>query len=268
MRLVMNGALGRMGRNIITLASDDPEIRITGAVDSGNPDKIGLDAGEIIGVGTLGTPLSGDLAATLSRGDADVVIDFTWPDAVLGTAEICGKAGVPLVVGTTGLSKDRLPEFKRLVAPIPCVMAPNMSVGVNVLFRLVEEAASILGDDYDVEITETHHRFKKDAPSGTAIRLAEVVAEALGRSLEADAVYGRKGITGERTRNEIGIHALRVGDVVGEHTVTFGTLGERIDLTHRAQSRDALARGAIRAAKFVVNAAPGLYDMQDVLGLR
>lgn len=266
MRLVMNGALGRMGRNIITLASRDAEFQISGAVDAQCGDKLGLDAGEIIGVGKLGVPLRSNLADVISQ--ADVVADFTWPDAILGVAEICGNARVPLVVGTTGLSKDHLAEFKRLVAPIPCVMAPNMSVGVNLLFKLVAEAAAILGDDYDVEITETHHRFKKDAPSGTAYRLAEVAAEALGRNLETDAIYGRKGIVGERTRKEIGIHALRVGDVVGEHTVTFGTIGERIELTHRAQSRDALAQGALRAAKFVVKAAPGLYDMQDVLGLR
>jgi 4-hydroxy-tetrahydrodipicolinate reductase len=147
-------------------------------------------------------------------------------------------------------------------------MAPNMSAGVNLLFRLAAEAAAVLGDDYDVEITEVHHRYKKDAPSGTANRLAEIIAEALKRNLDTEAVYGRKGITGERTRNEIGIHALRAGDVVGEHTVTFGTIGERIELTHRAQSRDALAKGALRAAKFVVKAAPGFYDMQDVLGLK
>lgn len=266
MRLVMNGALGRMGRRIITLAHEDPEIRITGAVDTGVPELIGKDAGEIIGIGALGVPLSGNLAEALA--DADVVVDFTWPDIILETAAVCGKAEIPLVVGTTGLSKDKLPEFRRLVESIPCVMAPNMSVGVNLLFRLAAEAAAILGDDYDVEIAEMHHRFKKDAPSGTAVRLAEVIAEALGRTLETDAVYGRKGITGERTRNEIGIMALRAGDVVGEHTVTFGTIGERVELTHRAHSRDALARGAIRAAKFLGSAEPGLYDMQDVLGLK
>ncbi|MHB9030967.1 MAG: 4-hydroxy-tetrahydrodipicolinate reductase [Candidatus Latescibacterota bacterium] len=262
----MNGALGRMGRRIIALANEDSDIRITGAVDAASPELLGKDAGEIIGLGELGVPLAGTLAEALSG--ADVVIDFTWPEAILETAETCGKAGIPLVMGTTGLQKDKLPEFRRLVSPIPCVMAPNMSVGVNLLFRLAAAAAAVLGDDYDVEIAEMHHRFKKDAPSGTAIRLAEVIAEALGRNLDADAVYGRKGITGERTRKEIGIHALRAGDVVGEHTVTFGTIGERIELTHRAQSRDALAQGAIRAAKFVVNAAPGLYDMQDVLGLK
>lgn len=266
MRLVMNGALGRMGRRILTLAAEDPEITITGAVDAGAPDLAGKDAGEIIGIRKLGVPLAGALRDAVS--DADVIVDFTWPDVILDTAAICGNAGVSLVVGTTGLPKDRLPEFERLVESIPCVMAPNMSVGVNVLFRLAAEAAAILGDDYDVEISEVHHRFKKDAPSGTANRLAEVIANALGRDLETDAVYGRKGITGERTRREIGIHALRAGDVVGEHTVTFGTIGERVELTHRAQSRDALAKGAIRAAKFLMTAQPGLYDMQDVLGLK
>lgn len=266
MKLVMNGALGRMGRSIITLAARDPEIQITGTVDAGAPGQIGRDAGEIVGTGPLGVRLTENLGAALSG--ADVVIDFTWPDAILCTAELCGKAGVPLVVGTTGLPKDRLPDFRRLVASIPCVMAPNMSVGVNLLFRLAAETAAILGDEYDVEIMETHHRFKKDAPSGTANHLAEVIAGALGRTLETDAVYGRKGIIGERPRKEIGIHALRAGDVVGEHTVTFGTIGERIELTHKAHSRDALAQGALRAAKFLMTAAPGLYDMQDVLGLK
>ncbi len=266
MRIVMNGALGRMGRRTLSLATGDPDIRITGAVDMGAPELLGKDAGEIIGLGTLGVPLAGKLSDALA--EADVVIDFSWPEAILGTAEICGRAGIPLVMGSTGLSREALPEFRRLVASIPCVLAPNMSVGVNLLFKLVAEAAAILGDDYDVEIAETHHRFKKDAPSGTANRLAEIIADALGRDPDADAVYGRKGLAGERTRKEIGVHALRAGDVVGEHTVTFGTIGERIELTHRAHSRDAFASGALRAAKFVAKAAPGIYDMQDVLGLK
>ena len=211
-------------------------------------------------------PVTTDLSKALE--DADVVIDFTWPEVILKTAEICGKAKIPLVMGTTGLKKEHLDEFKENVSSIPCVLSPNMSVGVNLLFKLAGEAASILGDDYDVEITEAHHRFKKDAPSGTANRLAEVVADALDRNLEVHARYGRKGITGERTQKEIGIHALRIGDVVGEHTVCFGTIGERIELVHKAQSRDAFAIGALRAAKFVYNTKPGLYDMQDVLGLK
>jgi len=266
MHLIMNGALGRMGRRIIALALEDTSISLAAAVDAGQPDLVGKDIGEIIGTGTLGVKLARSLPEVITRGD--VVVDFTWPDAILDTAAICGKAGIPLVVGTTGLSKDKLPEFRELVASIPCVLAPNMSVGVNLLFKIAAETAAILGSEYDVEITEVHHRFKKDAPSGTAHRLAEVIADALNRNLDTDAVYGRKGITGERTSNEIGIHALRAGDVVGEHTVTFGTIGERIELTHRAHSRDALAKGAIRAAKFAIASRPGLYDMQDVLGFK
>ena len=266
MHLIMNGALGRMGRRIIALAFEDASISLAAAVDAGQPDLVGKDIGEIIGTGTLGVKLARSLPEVITHGD--VVVDFTSPDAILDTASICGKAGIPLVVGTTGLAKNRLSEFRNLVANIPCVLAPNMSVGVNVLFKLASEAAAILGSEYDVEVSEIHHRFKKDAPSGTAIRLAEVVAEALNRNLDTDAVYGRKGMTGERTATEIGIHALRAGDVVGEHTVTFGTIGERIELTHRAHSRDALAKGAIRAAKFAIASLPGLYDMQDVLGLK
>jgi len=265
MRLVINGALGRMGRRIIALAQDDPEIDIAGAVDL-NGEMKGRDIGLLTGVGALGVPLDDNLGAVI--GDADVVVDFTLADALLETAEQCGKASVPLVSGTTGLSAEARERFTRIVEGIPCVYAPNMSVGVNLLFKLVAETAAILGDDYDVEITEVHHRFKKDSPSGTARRIAEIVAEKRGLSLENDAVHGRFGMTGERTRREIGIHAVRAGDVVGEHTVTFGAIGERLELVHKAQSRDAFASGAIRAAKFVCRAAPGLYDMQDVLGLR
>ena len=266
MKLVMNGALGRMGRRIIALAKDDPDIELTGAVEYGHDAQLGSDVGEIIGTGASGVLLTNDLSETLEN--ADVVVDFTWPDSILSCAKLCGKTGTPLVIGTTGLKADDRAELKRLVSPISCVCAPNMSVGVNLLFKLAAESASILGDDYDVEITEAHHRFKKDAPSGTANRLAEIIADTLDRDLNNEARYGRHGITGERTRNEIGIHALRVGDVVGEHTVSFGTIGERIELVHKAQSRDAFAKGALRAAKFVINAAPGLYDMQDVLGLK
>ncbi len=265
MKLVVNGALGRMGQRILTLASEDPDIEVSGAVDLKNK-HFGKDVGEIIGIGKLGVLLTGDLSK-VSNG-ADVVIDFTWPDIILETAETCGKAGIPLVMGTTGLKKENQEKFRQLVSSIPCVLAPNMSIGVNLLFKLASETASILGDEYDIEITETHHRFKKDAPSGTANRLAEIIADALGRDVNKEARYGRYGITGERTRKEIGIHVLRIGDVVGEHTVSFGTIGERIELVHKAQSRDAFAKGAIRAAKFVCSARPGLYDMQDVLGLK
>jgi len=266
MKLVMNGALGRMGRRIIALAKDDPEFELTGAVEYGHDTQLGSDVGELIGTGTSGVLLTNDLSETLEN--ADVVVDFTWPDNILSCAKLCGKTVTPLVIGTTGLKAEDRTEFKHLVSPIPCVCAPNMSVGVNLLFKLAAEAAAILSDDYDVEITEAHHRYKKDAPSGTANRLAEIIADTLDRNLNNEARYGRHGITGERTRNEIGIHALRIGDVVGEHTVSFGTIGERVELVHKLQSRDALAQGALRAAKFVINAAPGLYDMQDVLGLK
>lgn len=263
MKLIMNGALGRMGRRIVALAAQDPDCTVAGAVDT---ERIGEDIGEIVGTGKLGVYITDDLSAAVQN--ADVVIDFTWPDIIMRTAEICGSAGISLVVGTTGLKGEDRARFERLVAPIPCVLAPNMSVGVNLLFKLAAETAAILGEGYDVEITEVHHRHKKDAPSGTANRLAEIIAEVLGRDLASEARYGRQGITGERTAGEIGIHALRIGDVVGEHTVSFGTPGERIELVHRAQSRDTFARGALRAAKFVCQAQPGLYDMQDVLGLK
>ena len=265
MKLVINGALGRMGRSVLTLASKDPDIHIAGAIDLDEKYR-GIDVGEIIGIGKLGVPLEHDLSKVITR--ADVVVDFTTAAGALETARQCRDHKTPLVFGTTGLSKEEQTAFKQIVSSIPCVMAPNMSVGINLLFKLVRETASILGNDYDVEITEVHHRFKKDAPSGTAQRLAEVIAETLHRSLDVHGIYGRHGITGERKREEIGIHALRVGDVVGEHTVTFGTVGERIELVHKAQSRDAFAQGAIRAVKFVCKAEQGLYDMQDVLGLK
>ncbi len=266
MKLIMNGALGRMGRQIIALATNTADIQVIGAVEyAGHPD-IGRDVGEIIGIGRIGVPVTADLYTALNG--ADVVVDFSWPDTILKTAELCGNSGIPLVVGTTGLKTDDRATFERFVASIPCVLSPNMSVGVNLLFKLAAETAVILGADYDVEITEIHHRFKKDAPSGTANKLAEIIAEVLGRDLEKHARHGRKGITGERTAEEIGIHALRTGDVVGEHTVSFGTIGERIELVHKAHSRDALAQGALRASRFVVSAIPGLYDMQDVLGLK
>ena len=261
----MNGALGRMGRLILTLAHDDPSVTISGAADIAC-DQTGRDIGLSLGFGPIGVPLSATISEAISG--ADVVIDFTWADAVEPTASVCANAGIPIVIGTTGLSAEQRTSLTGIVSKIPCVFAPNMSVGVNLLFRIVEETARILGDDYDVEIVEAHHRFKKDAPSGTARRIAEIVAESLGRNLENDAVFGRNGMVGERGASEIGIQAVRAGDIVGEHMVMFANLGERIELVHRAHSRNAFATGAIRAAKFAMTAAPGIYDMQDVLGLK
>jgi len=255
-----------MGRRILALVEDDPSFIVTGAVDAPGRDEIGADIGTLNGTGECGVAITDDLSACIDG--ADCVIDFTYPAGALSAASLCGKKGIALVSGTTGLSNDQRAVFSESVRGIPCVLAPNMSVGINLLFSLVEQAARILGDDYDVEIMEVHHRFKKDAPSGTAKRFGEIVAETLGRSYDDDVRNGRAGMVGERTQREIGMHALRIGDVVGEHTISFGTLGERVELIHRAQSRDALAKGALVAAHFVAEAKPGLYDMQDVLGLR
>jgi len=250
-KVVVNGALGRMGQRILACAADDGGVSVAGAVDL---------------QGHEGTPqVTTDLGATL--GSADVVIDFTSHVGVPATIEIVSKAKKALVVGTTGLTRDEQAALDRAAKQVPIVYAPNMSVGVNLLFQLVGQVAKTLGDAYDVEIVEAHHNQKKDAPSGTARRLAENIAAALGRDLARDGVYGREGIVGARGSNEIGIHAVRAGDIVGEHTVIFAGPSERIELTHRAHSRDVFARGALRAAKWVVGKAPGLYSMLDVLGL-
>ncbi|HYB44432.1 MAG TPA: 4-hydroxy-tetrahydrodipicolinate reductase, partial [Candidatus Methylomirabilis sp.] len=200
-------------------------------------------------------------------GKDRILIEFSTPDASLAHLRLTAEHGGRAVIGTTGFSAAQKEEIERLARLAPIFLSPNMSVAVNVAFRVLADIARMLGDDYDVEITETHHRFKKDAPSGTALGMAEVVAKALGRDLAKTAVYGRHGLPGERDRKEIGILSLRSGDVVGEHTVSFGALGERIELTHRAHSRDNFARGALRAARFIATARPGLYTMQDALGL-
>jgi len=196
------------------------------------------------------------------------VIDFTIPDATLEHVRVAAEGKKPIVIGTTGLNSAQIGDIEKFSAVIPVVLAPNMSLGVNVLFKLVGEVSKTLGGDYDIEIVEMHHRFKVDAPSGTALKLAELAAKGLGVKLEEAGVFGRKGLIGERKPKEIGVMTLRGGDVVGEHTVIFAGLGERIELTHRASSRDTFARGALRAAKWVVDKLPGLYSMQDVLGLK
>lgn len=266
MRAIVCGAAGRMGGRIIAMIREASDVTLAGAVEQPNSASIGRDAGEIAGIGTLGVPVVGDLGAVVSEGQ--VVIDFTTPQAAMIHLAIAAQAKAPVVVGTTGFSAADLNRIKELGLTVPCVVSPNMSIGVNVLFKVLAQVASALGDEYDVEIVETHHRFKKDAPSGTALKMAQVVAEALGRELDKTGIYGRKGLVGERGKEEIAIHALRAGDVVGDHTVIFGSMGERIEVTHRAHSRDNFARGALRAAHWVIGRPPGLYDMQDVLGLR
>lgn len=266
MKIAVSGAAGRMGKRIIALAHEHPEMEIVGALEAVGHPALGKDAGDTAGIGNIGIPIVSDVSKVLKH--CDVLIDFSAPDASLANVEYAASAGKGIVVGTTGFSEDQKLRLDQVGSATRCVVAPNMSVGVNVLFKLVETVAHILGGEYDIEIIESHHRLKKDAPSGTAKKLAEIAASALGRDLKKDGVYGRNGIVGERTRDEIGVMALRGGDIVGEHTVMFVTNGERIELIHRAHSRDALAKGAIQAALWLVSQPNGLYDMQDVLGLK
>jgi 4-hydroxy-tetrahydrodipicolinate reductase len=264
-RICVAGACGRMGRRILELAVAEPGLEIGGAFEVSH-----LAGTEIIAGVECGDPqtvvASGGPVAEIAQ--SDVVIDFTTPTASVANACIAADAGKACVIGTTGLTEEQQAVLATCAKRIPVVYAPNMSVGVNLLFKLAKEVAGILGLDYNVEIVETHHNLKKDSPSGTAVRLAERVAEGLGIAYPDDAVFGREGIVGERPQRQIGVHAIRGGDVVGEHTVGFIGKGERIELTHKAHNRDNFARGALRAALFTQNAAPGLYDMQDVLGLK
>ena len=264
-RVIVCGIAGRMGARLAHLVSESEDLVLAGGTERAGHAAIGEDVCAVLGGKATGMRAMDDLSRIIEQGD--VVIDFTAPAATVEAARICGAMGKAMVVGTTGWSAEQRGQFLEAAKEIPCVFAPNYSVGVNVLFKLVEEAARILGDEYDVEIVEAHHRFKKDAPSGTALGLAEAAAKGLDRNLAEVAVYGREGMVGERRREEIGIHAIRAGDIVGEHTVLFGGMGERIELVHKAQSRDTFAQGALRAARFVAKAPPGLYDMGDVLGI-
>ncbi|MEE2659780.1 MAG: 4-hydroxy-tetrahydrodipicolinate reductase [Candidatus Latescibacterota bacterium] len=265
-KITVAGIAGRMGQRLGHLTLDADDLELTGATERGGHDAVGRDAGEFLGRGALGVTVVDDLAAAL--GKADVAIAFTLPEATLRDAGLCAQAGVPIVVGTTGMTPEQLDTFHSTVAAIPCVFAPNFSTAMNVLFRLVEEAARILGDDYDVEVLEAHHRMKIDAPSGSALRLAERAAAGLDRHLPDVVVHGREGEIGARSTKEIGMHALRLGDVAGDHSVLYGAPGEYLELRHHATSRDAFASGALRAARFAVTADAGLYDMGDVLGLK
>jgi 4-hydroxy-tetrahydrodipicolinate reductase len=265
--VIVTGVAGRMGGTILRMMRGAEGLRVVGALERPGWSGPG-DAGEAAGMAAIGLPVTDDLPGLLGRVRADVIVDFTSHEASARHASISAAAGVAMVIGSTGFPADGKARLRQEATRIPVVLSPNMSVGVNVLFALVSQAARTLGDAYDVEIVEMHHGKKKDAPSGTAIRLAEVAAEALGRDAGRDVVYARHGMIGERTPREIGVMTLRGGDVVGEHTVYLAGQGERLELTHRATSRDQFARGAIRAALWVNGRAPGLYDMHDVLGLR
>jgi 4-hydroxy-tetrahydrodipicolinate reductase len=243
LRIIITGSKGRMGQALIACAARNSALQITGTIDSG-----------------------GDLAAAIGQGD--VVIDFSSHEATPGFAEICARHKRPIVIGTTGLSDSAKSQISNLKSQIPIVLSSNYSTGVNMLFWLTRKAAEILGPDFDLEIVEMHHRMKKDAPSGTAATLAGILAALRKQQLDKVARHGRKGFVGERTSSEIGIHSIRGGDVVGDHTVIFAANGERLELTHKASSRETFANGALRAAQWLVKQKPGLYDMQDVLGLK
>jgi len=263
--IAMLGASGRMGGAIIRAMAGASDVQLTAAVDHASSPKLGLDAGAQAGAAPGGVAITGDLP---TAGVASVWIDFSSPAATAANAAAAARAGAALVVGTTGVGETGRQALAEAARTVPVVFAPNTSVGVTVLLRLVAEAARLLGPSFDLEVVETHHRMKRDAPSGTALRLAEALAEATGRDLARDARYARQGDVGPRTVSEIGIQTLRGGDVVGDHTVFFLGQGERIEITHRASSRDTFAHGALRAARWVQGRPAGLYDMRDVLGLR
>ncbi len=265
-RAIVTGAGGRMGGRIICFLAETEGIELVGAVERKGHPLVGKDVGEGLGLGKTGVVVGDDLAVAAELGD--VVIDFTSHEISAGHLEIAATQGKAIVIGSTGFTAAELKRAGELAGQIRCVLAPNMSVGVNVLFKVLADVAAILGNDYDVELVEAHHHLKKDAPSGTALKMAEVIAESLGRDLDEVGVYNRKGLIGERTKLEIGIQTVRAGDIVGDHTVIFGGMGERLEFIHRAHSRDNFASGAIRAALWIVGQPNGLYDMQDVLGLR
>jgi 4-hydroxy-tetrahydrodipicolinate reductase len=263
-KAIVVGAAGRMGVRLIHIIEETPSIKLHRATERPDHPLLGRDVGEVVGLSRLGVVLEGEL----KKDGGDVLINFSAPLASLRSLEFAKESGLAAVIGTTGFNQDQMDRIRELSKNVRCVLAPNMSVGMNLMFKVVQEVAKVLGPDYDIEILEAHHRLKKDSPSGTAVKLGELVANATGRNFNQVGIYGRKGMVGERTKEEIGMQVIRAGDIVGEHTVLFGGIGERLEIIHRAHSRDNFARGAIRAALWIVNQSPGLYDMQDVLGLR
>jgi 4-hydroxy-tetrahydrodipicolinate reductase len=255
-----------MGKTLIEAVQQTPGAGLTAAVDRPDSTLVGADAGELAALGRIGVPLSGDLDRVVE--EFDVLIDFTHPTVTLKNLAFCRKHGKAMIIGTTGFSVEEKQLLAEAGKDIPIVFAANFSVGVNLCLKLLDTAARVLGDDVDIEIMEAHHRHKVDAPSGTAVRMGEVIADALGRDLKKVAVYGREGQTGARERETIGFATVRAGDIVGDHTVLFAADGERVEITHKASSRMTFAKGAVRAALWLDGREPGLYDMQDVLDLR
>ncbi len=265
-RVGVCGAAGRMGKTILEVCQETEDVSIGAAIEYQGSPFIGVDAGELAGIGRIDIPVSDDIRPVTDQ--FDVLIDFTVATSVASNIEKCARAGKRMVIGTTGLGVKERDLIEKTAGKTAIVFAPNMSIGVNLCFKLLEMAARVIGDDTDIEIIEAHHRHKKDAPSGTALRMGEVIAGTLGRDLKQCAVYGREGITGERDKKTIGFETIRAGDIVGEHTVMFASNGERVEITHKATSRKTFAAGAVRAAQWIFTREKGLYDMQDVLGLR
>lgn len=258
--IAITGAAGRMGGRLVALAKQDSAMQIVGAIERPDHPSQAQDAGEVAGVGRIGVPISFELKPT-----PRVIIDFTSPASTRHWLKTCRDRGIAMVIGTTGLAEQDHAAIDRAAADIPILQAPNMSLGVNLLFKIAGEVAKVLGDDYDIEIVEGHHRFKKDAPSGTALGLADSILKNTGKSRDA-LLYDRHGDEALRKRGEVGMHSLRIGDEVGQHTAYFAALGERLELTHVATSRDTFAHGALRAAKWLADQKPGRYSMGDVLG--
>ena len=265
-RIAVAGAAGRMGRRICALCSEYEGLELTGAFDMESHPEIGKDMGVLSGLEANGIKLTAGVESIVDN--ADILIDFTAPEATIKNMEALVGSKTSFVTGTTGIDKNGQNRIAELAKDVPCVYAGNMSLGINLLTKIVGDIARALGDDYDVEVIEAHHKMKKDAPSGTAFMLANAAAEALGRDLEADGVFARHGIIGERAKKEIGVQTIRGGDIVGEHTVMFIGMGERIEVTHKVSNRDTFARGALKAALWLAGKPAGLYNMQDVLGLR
>ena len=265
MKIAIAGATGRMGKMLIEAVLNTPDAQLVGALEHTGSAQVGEDAGAFLGKKT-GVTITADIATALSG--AEYLIDFTRPEGTMAHLAIAQKTGSKMIIGTTGLNAEQLDSLKIASKNLAIVFAPNMSVGVNVTFKLLEVAAKMLSEGYDIEVIEAHHRHKVDAPSGTALRMGEVIAEALGEKLDEVAVFAREGHTGERKQGSIGFATIRGGDIVGDHTVLFAGEGERIEISHKSSSRQSYAQGSLRAARFLQKQATGLFDMQDVLGLR
>lgn len=264
-RVGVCGAAGRMGKTILEVCNEIDNVEIAAAIEYKGSSMIGLDAGEQAGIGKIGVEITDDIAKVSDQ--IDVLIDFTIASSLTENLEKCHAAGKCMVIGTTGLDDEQKELINKMAKDIAIVFAPNMSIGVNLCLKLLEMAAQVIGEESDIEIIEAHHRHKKDAPSGTALRMGEVIADTLGRNLKECAVYGREGVTGERDKNTIGFATIRAGDIVGEHTVMFASAGERVEITHKATSRKTFASGAVRAAQWLAEKDKGIFDMQDVLGI-